>query len=140
MCLCIYISLVTIQRFVAKGDSGRMEGCRIGDRSDIDKLATGFVWALRPKVLIFYCLATNDDKDPPCLGVTVHIHLNWCLEGCAEWRWMRSNLVQVPDRRTERERQAMFWHTGLENHLSEFSISEEKAACHPPCTSKKAQG
>lgn len=70
----------------------------------------------------------------------VHIHLNWCLEGCTEWRWMRGNLVQVLDRRIERERQAMFWHTWLENHLSEFSISEEKAACHPLCTSKKAQG
>lgn len=69
----------------------------------------------------------------------VYIHLNWCLEGCTEWRWMRSNLVQVLDRRIERERQAMFWHTWLENRLSEFSISG-KAACHPLCTSKEAQG
>lgn len=53
---------------------------------------------------------------------------------------MQSNLVQVLDRRSERERQAMFWHTWLENHLSEFSISEEKAACHPLCASKKAPG
>lgn len=63
------------------------------------------------KVLIFYCLATNDNKDLPCLRVMVYIHLNWCLEGCTEWRWMQSNLVQVLDRRIERERQAMFWHT-----------------------------
>lgn len=103
-------------------------------------LATGFVRALRPKVLIFYCLATNDNKDPPCLRVMAHIHLNWCLEGCTGWRWMQSHLVQVPDRRTERERQAMFWHTWLENHPSGFSISEEKAACRPLCASKKAQG
>lgn len=143
MYLFIYLSLDTIQRFVAVGDSGRIEGWRVvysSDRSDIERLARGFVRALRPKVLIFYCLATNDNKDPPCLRVMVHIHLNWCLEGCTEWRWMWSHLVQVLDRRIEKERQAMFWHTWLETHLSEFSISEEKAACHPPCTSEKAQG
>lgn len=143
MYLFIYLSLHTIQRFVAVGDSVRIKGWRVFYSrygSDISRLATWFVCALRTKVLIIYCLATNDNKDPPCLRVMAHIHLNWCLEGCTEWRWMWSNLVQVLDRRIERERQVMFWHTWLENHLSEFSISEEKAACHPPCTSKEALG
>lgn len=29
----------------------------------------------------FYYLAENDNKDPPCLGVKSHIHLNWRLAG-----------------------------------------------------------
>lgn len=73
-------------------------------------ITVGFVRTLRPKVLIFHCLATNDNLVLPCLSVMVHIHLNWCLEGCTEWRWMRCNLVPVLDRCVERERQAMFWH------------------------------
>lgn len=74
--------------------------------------ATVFIHALGPKVLIFHRLATNDNTDPPCLRVMVHIHLNWCLEGCTEWRQMQSNLAKVLDRmRIGRERQAMFWHT-----------------------------
>lgn len=36
----------------------------------------------------FYCLAKNDNKDLPCLRVRFHIHLNWCLAGCTEWRWI----------------------------------------------------
>lgn len=33
-----------------------------------------------------------------------------------------------------------FWHPLLENHLSKFSISKKKAACHLLCTSNQAQG
>lgn len=40
--------------------------------------ATGSV---RPKSPHFYYLAENDNKDPPCLGVKSHIHLNWRLAG-----------------------------------------------------------
>lgn len=34
-----------------------------------------------PKSPHFYYLAENDNKDPPCLGVKSHIHLNWRLAG-----------------------------------------------------------
>lgn len=88
----------------------------------------------------FYCLAKNDNKDLPCLRVRFHIHLNWCLAGCTEWRWIWSHLLEVLDRRSGRERRALFWRTSLENHLSKFCISKEKAACHLLCTSNQAQG
>lgn len=75
------IAFFLTERSRLDSDKLKMDSCWGQSNQNILEFFFFAVRAVSAQSPHFYYLAENDNKDPPCLGVKSHIHLNWRLAG-----------------------------------------------------------